>query len=348
MGKYLRESERYKIEVLLKENYKAKDIARILDKSLATIYNEIKRGQVELLDTHLRKYTVYKADVAQRRYDNVKVNKGVKNLKIGKDIAFAEYVEDKIINEKYSPAAVIADVERKQLFTTKICVKTLYNYIHRNLFLRLRTKHLTVQKKNKETFRRPNSTKNLNARLIDERALHVNKRLEYGHWEMDTVVSGRNSLTALLVLTERQSRQELIIKLESKTQEEVIKALDGIEQKIGFEQFANNFKSITMDNGVEFLNIDSIEKSVLHPGKTRTVTFYCHPYCSSERGSNENANKLIRRFIPKGSDISKWDNEQIKEIMDWMNDYPRKLFGGLSSNDILKRDGIPIPSHIIF
>lgn len=347
MGKYITIAERYKMEVLINEGYKAKEIADVLNKSVATIYNELQRGQVELMDTHLRKYKTYKADVAQERYERVKINKGIKNLKIGKDIEFAKYVEDKIIKDKYSPAAVIALVDKKDLFDTKVCVKTLYNYIHKGLFCKLRKKHLTVKKRENKQFRRPNCLKNKKARLIDMRSSDANKRLEFGHWEMDTVVSGRGSLTTLLVLTERQSRQELIFKIKNRKQEEVINVLDAIERKIGYEQFKMLFKSITMDNGVEFLNSECIERSALCPGTLRTLTYYCHPYCSSERGSNENANKLIRRFIPKGADISRWSDKQIRDIMHWINNYPRKLFGGYSSNDVLKKDGILIPSLII-
>ena len=64
----------------------------------------------------------------------------------------------------------------------------------------------------------------------------------------------------------------------------------------------------------------------------RTNLYYCHPYASCERGSNENANKLIRRFIPKGVDIKPYSKEFIKHIQDFINDMPRKMFNGLSSN----------------
>ena len=68
----------------------------------------------------------------------------------------------------------------------------------------------------------------------------------------------------------------------------------------------------------------------------KTKIYYCHPYSSWERGSNENANKLIRRFIKKGEDISQYTDRQIKDIENWINNLPRKIFNGLSSNDMLK------------
>ena len=76
-----------------------------------------------------------------------------------------------------------------------------------------------------------------------------------------------------------------------------------------------------------------MEKSVLHDGK-RTEFFYCHPYSSWERGSNENQNRLIRRWIPKGTPLENFTDEQIRAIEEWMNDYPRALFDGRAAIDL--------------
>ena len=87
----------------------------------------------------------------------------------------------------------------------------------------------------------------------------------------------------------------------------------------------------TCDNGCENLDFEGIERSVLAKQK-RTTVYYAHPYSAWERGSNENANKLIRRFIPKGVDIGEFSHERIKMIEHWINNYPRRIFGGMSSN----------------
>ena len=68
--------------------------------------------------------------------------------------------------------------------------------------------------------------------------------------------------------------------------------------------------------------------------------FYAHAYCSGERGSNENNNKLIRRFLPKGTDISKISKRQIQKIEDQINSYPRKIFDEKSSNDVYLEERI--------
>ena len=127
----------------------------------------------------------------------------------------------------------------------------------------------------------------------------------------------------MLTLTERKTRKEIIRKLKNKSQKSVVRAINGIERQMGTEAFRIVFKSITADNGSEFLDHEALEQSVF--SGTRTHIYYAHPYSSWERGSNENANRIIRRFIPKGSDISKFTRKQIQAIEDWINNYPRKI-----------------------
>ncbi len=86
--------------------------------------------------------------------------------------------------------------------------------------------------------------------------------------------------------------------------------------------------------------MSGMERSILKPGTKRTICYYCHPYASFERGSNENANRMIRRFIPKGSDIGKYTKKQIRKLENWINNYPRSIFGGMSSNQYRASLGI--------
>jgi IS30 family transposase len=161
----------------------------------------------------------------------------------------------------------------------------------------------------------------------------VDSREEYGHWEMDCVVGKRDGGGAvLLVLSERSRREEIIIKMPGKTQESVVASLDRLERKYG-KKFKEKFKTITVDNGSEFLDFKGIEQSIKGEDKKRVKLYYAHPYSSWERGTNENTNKLIRRFIPKGTDISKISKARIKYIEKWINSYPRRILGYKSAND---------------
>ena len=148
---------------------------------------------------------------------------------------------------------------------------------------------------------------------------------------MDLVVGSGKA--CLLVLTERASRKELIFKIPDKRQQSVEEALDKLERKHR-SKFKERFKSITMDNGSEFLNTERLEGSCIYEGEKRTICYYAHSYSAWERGSNENANKLIRRFIPKGTDIGKFTASDIRRIEQWINNYPRRIFEYRTANEI--------------
>jgi IS30 family transposase len=152
------------------------------------------------------------------------------------------------------------------------------------------------------------------------------------------VVSGKGKgwKSCLLVLTERASRNQLIFKMKAQTQECVIDTFNKLEILLG-EKFPLLFKTITFDNGSEFLNWQNIENSAINPQKKRTKTYFCHPYSSWERGSNEVNNKLIRIFIKKGSNIDLFSNEDILLIQNWMNDYPRKMFNYKSARQMFRK-----------
>jgi IS30 family transposase len=334
--KHITERERYKIEILLQEKRTPGEIASSLGKHKRTIEREIKRGTVRMLTTHLTYIDMYCADTGQLVYLKNAENKGA-GLKIGRDHELAQHIENKIIKEKYSPDAVIGEIRRKGMkFKASICTKTLYSYIDKEVFANISNKDLVVKRKpRKGTYNRVRiAHNNLKGTSIEERPDVVEDREEYGHWEMDCVVGKQGgSGAALLVLTERSTREEIIRKMPDKTQESVQQALDNLERQLK-NRFYERFKTITVDNGSEFLNSEALERSVKEPGAQRLKLYYAHPYSSWERGSNENANKLIRRFIPKGTDIGQFKHKDIQRIENWMNNYPRRIHGYKSANEM--------------
>jgi len=336
--KHLKERERYRIEILLKEKLKPYEIAQRMGKGTRTIEREKANGTIRLQNSDLTYREEYCADAGQRIYEENARNKGP-GLKIGKDHELVKHIENKIIKEKYSPDAVIGEIEAKGLnFKTNISTKTLYNYIDRgDVFLILTNKDLPVKKEGKKRgYKKVKiAHKNLKGTSIEERPPEVDKRTEYGHWEMDCVVGKQGgSGVALLVLSERKSREEIIFKMSDKTQVSVREMVDALERKHG-SKFKEKFKTITVDNGSEFLDFKGLEGSVKDATKKRVRVYYAHPYSSWERGTNENSNKLIRRFIAKGTDIGKISRARIKYIENWINNYPRKIFGYKSANDMI-------------
>lgn len=176
----------------------------------------------------------------------------------------------------------------------------------------------------------PNKVRKVAARKaagtsIEERPAEIDSRDEVGHWEMDCVVGKRGTKKTLLVLTERKTRKEIIIPMKDQTTGSVVAALDRLERKYG-SLFSKVFQTITVDNGSEFADAAGIEKSCRRNGN-RTKVYYCHPYSSYERGSNECLNKMIRRWFPKGTDFRKITKAAIQAVEDWMNNYPREILG---------------------
>ena len=332
-NKYLTERERYQIEVLLKQNTSVQDIAKLLNKARSTIYREIKNGTVELLNHDLTTYKVYLADTGQRIQDERSHNKG-KDLKIGNDLELVQFIEKMVLEQKYSPVAILAYIKKNNLqFKTNLCYKTIYNYVHSGIFLNITSNSLPMPRKKMEKKREKRQSRNHIHTSIEERPKEIYDRLTYGHWELDTVESGKGDKTCLFVFTERMTREELIYKADGKNQTCLIKILNQLERKLTAPVFRETFKTITCDNGCEFLDMESMEKSIYNKVMKRTKVYYCHPYNACERGSNENANKLIRRWIPKGSHISEFTDQYIKDLQDWMNNYPRKIFNYLSSKE---------------
>ena len=160
---------------------------------------------------------------------------------------------------------------------------------------------------------------------IAERPEVINRREEFGHWEIDTVVGRKDSKAVLLTLDERSTRFRYIIKITGRSMsavEEGIKALRKLYGKV----FDSVFRSITSDNGSEFASLPQ-----LLPG---LPVYYAHPYSAYERGLNEKQNSLIRRFLPKGSSFDRVSADKILEIQNWINRLPRKSFAYASPEEL--------------
>lgn len=329
---------RIAIESLLRVGIPIKKIAELQGKHISTIYREIKRGAYIHKNMDLTTTEKYSPDVSHNNYEKNLKCKG-KKLKIGNDIEYANYLEQKIVNEKYSPEAVLLEIETEgKAFKTKICVKTFYNYIQNDVFLELTNKHLPVKRNEKREYKKIKKRARFFGKSIENRPEIVEDREDFGHWEMDCVEGKKSNQKALLVLTERKTRREIVILIPKQNVKSVLKALDNLEKELGFKRFSKMFKTITVDNGKEFMGSDKFERSCISKNKKRTEIYFCHPYSSWERGSNENLNKLIRRHLPKGTDFENLTKQEVKYIQDWINRYPRRMFKGRCSANLFDEE----------
>lgn len=167
---------------------------------------------------------------------------------------------------------------------------------------------------------------------IDDRPAIVGKRGRIGDWEDDTMVS-RQSTDRLKTINERVSGIVLIGKMRDGT---VIESNRVVTERLG--HIPGPFrKTLTRDRGTENLGYREIEKTL------NISCFFARPYCSQDRGSNENVNGLIRRFFPKKTDFSKVSDEAIRQVEYLLNTRPRKRHGGKTPLEVfLKRTGVAI------
>lgn len=345
MAKHLTYHDRVKIETLYNAKHSVAYIAKAVHHTRQTIYNELKRGSYTHLNSDYTENKSYSADLGQSLRDRNQSGKGP-DIKIGNDMEFANFLEDIIINKKFSPSAALFYIKNNNLkFKTSICRQTLYKYIDMGIFLKLTNKDLAIKGNRKKKYKKVRRLKRASmGESIENRPLHISDRNTFGNWEMDTV-KGRQRATkgCLLVLTERLTRHEIVIKLDNQKSASVVSALNDIKQKWN-KDFNSVFKTITVDNGSEFADYESMRNNT--HGKPADI-YYCHPYAPHERGSNENQNKLIRRHIPKGSDIDQYDKDFIQSVEAWVNNYPRKIFNGKTSqemfNNELRKLGIEQP-----
>lgn len=339
--KQLTKADRLKIEALDRAGHKPREIAEQIGVHRSTIYRELKRGAYTHRNSDWAEEERYSADLAHDKYRANLKEKGA-GLKIGNDIALANYIEKKIVEDDYSPAAVLGELKatgKYKNFTVTICTTTLYSYIDKGIFLRLTNKDLPVKgnrrRRNKKV--RKVQKKAAAGESIEKRPEDIETRQEFGNWEMDTVMGQQGkSKDSLLVLSERKTRNELIFMLHEHTAAAVVAVLDSLEAQYG-DHFSEVFKTIAVDNGTEFSDCAGMEQSSTGEG-SRTKLYYCHPYSSWERGTNENINKMVRRRIPKGTNFDGMTDEEVQTVEDWINGYPRGILGYLKAGDLFKEE----------
>ncbi|CIS75373.1 IS1239 transposase [Streptococcus pneumoniae] len=185
-------------------------------------------------------------------------------------------------------------------------ISTIYYWIHHGK-LGLSKQDLLYPRKGKALKKQASTNFKPAGQSIEQRPEAINLRLENGHYEIDTVLLTRAKNYCLLVLTDRKSRHQIIRLIPNKSAEVVNQAL-----KLILKQ--HKILSITADNGTEFNRLSNVF--------SEEHIYYAHPYASWERGTNENHNRLIRRWLPKGT--KKMTPKEVAFIEKWINNYPKK------------------------
>jgi len=309
----LSKTERLEIEILRNKGYSMRKIAKVLERSLNTISYEIKKNSVD---------NEYKAIKANKKAHLVKRMSKFKWAKINKDKKLRKYIIKKL-KQGWNPDEIAGRMkaEKKDFYASKT---TIYDWLRSNRGQKY-CKYLHSQRYNKK--RRERKTKRV---MIPDRVSiyyrfkGADTRNRYGHWEEDTIVSGKKGSGALSVMIERRSRYVYIRKLETMSPQEHLISLKNTMKNI------TKIHSITFDNGIE--NRYHMQLNI--------PTFFCEPYSSWQKGSVESVNKMIRKYIPKGSDISQYSEEYIQWIEDRINEKPRKILGYRSAREVAILGGV--------
>lgn len=325
-NKHLSSFERGQIQLLNSEGLSPYTIGKRLGRASNTIRNELKRGTVAQIKGY-KTVMIYYPDTGQLVYEANRKKCGTK-FKLLQCEAFIKHATELFFDKKQSFDAICGAARRLKKFSKEqmVCTKTLYNYVDAGL-LKIANIDLPLKVKRSTKKARIKQHKKHLGTSIDERPAHINDRIEFGHWEIDTVIGKKDKSDAvLLTMTERNTRKEIIRKITSKTAEAVQIALLDLANETG-DLFSEVFKSITADNGSEFAELSTLET------KTNTKVYFAHPYRSGERGTNERHNGLIRRFIPKGTLINQYSIEAIASVQNWCNTLPRKILNYLTPDE---------------
>jgi len=243
-------------------------------------------------------------------------------MKIVKNKALNEFVDNNLYDDQ-SPEAIanrLKNVEKHLPYASK---NSVYRYI-KSVYGR-RIESCRNKRKARHRRYRDKNKKLKDRTFIDKRPVFINKRQKLGHMEADFIESGRTGKGVILVAGDRMSRAAFLEKIIKTNIDNVHKSF--VEIKRRFPEM----RTITLDNDILFQKHKELEELL------NVKIYFCHPYHSWEKGTVENINRHIRKDIPKGSDISKYSKQYIRNIEAKLNRRFLKCLNSLTPYEIIKR-----------
>ena len=306
--------ERDLICVFKAEGRSIREIGKLLNRSASTISRELRRNAPPI---RIGRYLSHKA---QQRAEGRK-SKAHRKKRLKSD-QICQYVEDGL-KLFWTPEQIAGRLSITNP-SLSISHEAIYQYIYserHDLIVYLPRHH--KKRQNRGHSRKHRKSHIPNRISIEERPEHIERRQQPGHWESDTI-SSRKSKDSLVVTVERKTRLTLLSKIEQRLAEEVKNSLVW-----RLEAFPVHLRrSITYDNGTENTLHEKVNEQL------GTVSYFCHPYASWEKGTIENTNGLIRRFFPKKTDFSKISQDDVKFVEFLLNNKPRKCLNYLTPNEV--------------
>jgi IS30 family transposase len=293
------------LAALRRQGLNQSEIARSLGRHRSTVCREVQRNSTRA-DGHYRPFT------AQER-TNGRRSRSRRNLRFSaEDFALI----DELLRRQWSPEQVAGYLRRAGRLS--ISHETIYRHVWRDKKQGglLHTQLRGARKRRRKRYGSYDSRGRLaGKRMISERPLEVEARARVGHWEADTV-AGTGDKDCVLTLVERKTGLVLVGKLPDRTARSLSRRAVSLMRRHG-----GAFETVTADNGTEFHDYQRIEE------RTGATFYFARPYHSWERGSNENANGLIRQYLPKGQSMAGLSQHQCNAIARRLNTRPRKRLG---------------------
>ena len=334
-NKHLSSEERDKITILQGEGLSIRKIAGILDRSPSTISREINRKEALFFRG---KYIGSQTD--RKVKENWKNSHKRTNVFLNNPFVFDFILKE--LKNNYTPEIICHELLKK--FNNTVSTETLYQFIYKERNENLKQYLLRRKLGRIKRYERPKyvgTGKNIPNRIdISNRPEMANNRVQFGHFEADSVESCKRKikgemLPCLTVLVERKSRYTIIRKTASKTSKQTAKS---ILEALKPYSLNNTIKSITYDNGCEFSLHEKINNLL------DCKSYFARPYCSNDKGTVENINGLIRRFFPKGTNFDNITNEEIAYVENWINNRPMKIHNYMTPRQIFQLNSVAIAS----
>lgn len=310
--KQLTRKERERVEVYLSEGYGPSAIARKLGRDKGTLSRERKRNSLSGIG-YRGEFADYHAHRRRRE-----ANERLRKIEDGSPLAF--HIFNKL-RERWSPEDISADL-RKQADLPYVSPGTIYRFIEKE---HPELKQYLLILSHKKPRPRGHAKKELikDRRWIDERPAEVEERKKMGHWEGDTIVSGCRK-KAIATFAERASDYLMAKKMEDRTAPEMTRVASVLFVPLP----KNRKRSCTSDSGPEFAEHKTMEEEL------NITMYFAHPYHSWERGINENLNRELRRFFPKGTNFTEIKEWELDWAVNLINHKPRKRLGYRTPHEV--------------
>ena len=304
--------ERTSIAYLKKQGVSLRQIANTIGRNISTIKREIERNY----SNKYGNFYSYYPQTSQNKYKK-RISKAHNIVQFPLEVI--QIIEQRI-KETWSPEQIAAYYKDDGF----PCYKTIYKWINEGTIISGNKKLL--RRKGKGGWYETRGKINNRGKSIRKRDKRIYKRADYGHWELDTVVSGLGkSKACFITLVERKSRFYKAIKSPNRHADVVARLIIDYLKQYPSELV----KTITADNGTEFADWKTIEKEL------NCEVYFCDTFCAWQKGSNENSNGLLREFFPKGYNLSRYTQAYIDKKVNLINNRPRKCNNWISSSKLM-------------